>query len=39
VTLREKIVREIRERGPIAFSQYMELCLYDPDLGYYSKNA
>ncbi len=39
MTLREKIVREIRERGPIPFSRYMELCLYDPDLGYYSKNA
>jgi SAM-dependent MidA family methyltransferase len=39
VTLREKIVQEIRERGPIPFSRYMELCLYDPELGYYSRNA
>ena len=39
MTLREKIVREIRERGPIPFSRYMELCLYDPDRGYYSRNA
>jgi len=39
VTLREKIVNEIRQRGPIPFSRYMELCLYDPELGYYSKNA
>src|SRR5580700_2772727 len=39
VTLRHKIEQEIRERGPIAFSRYMELCLYDPDLGYYSRNA
>jgi SAM-dependent MidA family methyltransferase len=37
--LREKIVEEIRARGPIPFSRYMELCLYDPDLGYYSRNA
>ena len=37
--LREKIEREIHERGPIPFSRYMELCLYDPDLGYYSRNA
>ncbi len=37
--LREKIVREIRERGPIPFSRYMELCLFDPELGYYSRNA
>jgi SAM-dependent MidA family methyltransferase len=39
VTLRQKIKREIRERGPIPFSRYMEMCLYDPDLGYYSRNA
>ena len=37
--LREKIQREIRERGPIPFSRYMELCLYDPEFGYYSRNA
>jgi len=37
VNLREKIEREIRERGPIPFSRYMELCLYDPELGYYSR--
>jgi SAM-dependent MidA family methyltransferase len=37
--LRDKIEREIRERGPIPFSRYMELCLYDPELGYYSRNA
>ena len=29
----------IRERGPLPFSRYMELCLYDPELGYYSRNA
>jgi SAM-dependent MidA family methyltransferase len=39
VTLRERIVQEIRERGPIPFSRYMELCLYEPELGYYSRNA
>jgi SAM-dependent MidA family methyltransferase len=37
--LREKIEREIRERGPLPFSRYMEMCLYDPELGYYSRNA
>ena len=37
--LRQKIEREIQERGPIPFSRYMELCLYDPELGYYSRNA
>jgi SAM-dependent MidA family methyltransferase len=37
--LREKIEQEIRELGPIPFSRYMELCLYDPELGYYARNA
>lgn len=34
--LRTKIEQEIRERGPVPFSRYMELCLYDPEFGYYS---
>jgi len=37
--LREKIEQEIRAHGPIPFSRYMELCLYDDDLGYYSRHA
>jgi SAM-dependent MidA family methyltransferase len=39
VTLREIIADEIRQRGPIPFSRYMELCLYHPELGYYSRAA
>jgi SAM-dependent MidA family methyltransferase len=39
VSLRQKIEQAIRERGPIPFSRYMELCLYDPALGYYSRNT
>jgi SAM-dependent MidA family methyltransferase len=39
VSLREKIEREIRERGPIPFSRYMEMCLYDPELGYYARHT
>lgn len=39
MTLRQKIEQEIRERGPISFSRYMELCLYHPEFGYYSRNA
>ena len=39
LTLRQKIEQEIRGRGPIPFSRYMELCLYDPEHGYYSRNA
>ncbi len=37
MTLRECIAEEIRRRGPIPFSRYMEMCLYEPGLGYYSR--
>ena len=37
--LRQKIEKEIRERGPIPFSRYMEICLYDAEHGYYSRKA
>jgi SAM-dependent MidA family methyltransferase len=37
--LRQIIAQEIRQRGPIPFSRYMELCLYHPELGYYSRHA
>ncbi len=37
MTLREIILEEIRRRGPIPFSRYMELCLYHPELGYYAR--
>jgi SAM-dependent MidA family methyltransferase len=39
VSLRQIIEQEIGEHGPIPFSRYMELCLYHPELGYYSRNA
>ena len=39
MSLRRLIEAEIREHGPIPFSRYMELCLYHPTLGYYSRNA
>ncbi|MBZ5616584.1 MAG: SAM-dependent methyltransferase [Acidobacteriia bacterium] len=35
-SLREQIEHEILEGGPIPFSRYMEICLYDPTHGYYS---
>ena len=38
-SLREQIESEIRERGPMPFSRYMDICLYDPVQGYYSRNA
>jgi SAM-dependent MidA family methyltransferase len=37
--LREQIEQEIRGHGPIPFSRYMQLCLYHPEFGYYSRNA
>jgi SAM-dependent MidA family methyltransferase len=36
--LRKRIADEIRRDGPIPFSRYMEMCLYEPDLGYYSRS-
>jgi SAM-dependent MidA family methyltransferase len=36
-TPRERIAEEIERSGPIPFSRYMEICLYEPDLGYYSR--
>ena len=36
ISLRQRIAAEIRRSGPIPFSRYMELCLYEPELGYYS---
>lgn len=35
--LRERIVELIRREGPIPFSRYMAMCLYDPELGYYTR--
>jgi SAM-dependent MidA family methyltransferase len=34
--LRNVICREIRAEGPMPFSRYMEMALYQPGLGYYS---
>ena len=39
MSLRPIIEQEIREHSPIPFSRFMELCLYHPELGYYSRNA
>lgn len=39
MSIRDQIEGEIRQRGPIPFSRYMQICLYDPALGYYSRNA
>jgi SAM-dependent MidA family methyltransferase len=39
VSVREQVEQEIRRRGPMPFSRYMEICLYDPTAGYYSRSA
>jgi len=39
LSLREQIEGEIHQHGPMSFSRYMHLCLYDPFHGYYSRNA
>ncbi len=39
MSVRDQIEREIRQRGPIPFSRYMHICLYDPLQGYYSRSA
>ncbi len=39
MSVREQIEQEIRHRGPMPFSRYMQICLYDPTAGYYSRNA
>lgn len=36
-SLRQRIVEEIRRSGAMPFSRYMQLCLYEPELGYYSR--
>jgi SAM-dependent MidA family methyltransferase len=37
--LRQIIADEIRRDGPLPFSRYMELCLYHPEFGYYSRST
>jgi SAM-dependent MidA family methyltransferase len=37
--LRDIIIEKIRSAGPLSFSDFMEMCLYYPESGYYSSNA
>src|SRR5688572_20699982 len=34
--LSEIIIQKIRTEGPLSFHDFMEMCLYYPDLGYYT---
>ena len=38
-SLREKIFRRIDENGPLDFTAFMELALYEPSLGYYARET
>ena len=35
-SLKERIVKQIRGGGPISMAEYMEICLLDPNSGYYN---
>ncbi|MDT8069711.1 MAG: SAM-dependent methyltransferase [Terriglobia bacterium] len=35
--LRDRIVEVIRREGPIPFSRYMQMCLYETGMGYYAR--
>lgn len=37
LSLRQRIVEEIQRNGPLPFSRYTELCLYQPGLGFYER--
>src|SRR5712692_7886101 len=39
VGLQAEILGEIRACGPIPFARFMELCLYHPQLGYYTRGV
>ncbi|WP_018621752.1 class I SAM-dependent methyltransferase [Spirosoma luteum] len=39
MTLAERIIQTIKQQGPIPFQEFMEMCLYYPDLGYYTSPA
>lgn len=34
--LKQKIIEHIAQNGPIPFDRFMEMALYEPDLGYYA---
>jgi SAM-dependent MidA family methyltransferase len=37
--LSDCIAGRIRQQGPVSFHEFMEWCLYDPDLGYYTSKC
>lgn len=39
MTLKQIIIERIKTKCPISFETYMEMCLYYPQLGYYTNNS
>ncbi len=39
MTLKQKIIEKIRLDGPINFDTFMDMCLYYPEEGYYTRNS
>lgn len=37
--LKEKIINKIKTEGPVTFEVFMDMALYDPELGYYMSDA
>ena len=37
MSLEDRLVTRIRERGPITFAEFVEAALYDPDEGFYAR--
>lgn len=37
--MRQRVLERIRDDGPLGFDAYMELCLYDPEAGFFSSDA
>jgi SAM-dependent MidA family methyltransferase len=34
--LQQKIIEKIKKEGPVTFKTFMEMALYEPELGYYT---
>jgi NADH dehydrogenase [ubiquinone] 1 alpha subcomplex assembly factor 7 len=36
MSLKQKLIEQVRENGPMTVAEFMAACLYDPDAGYYA---
>lgn len=39
MNLCERIIQQIHKQGPVSFCEFMEMCLYDPEQGYYTNKC